>query len=118
MAPVAKLPNPCQTAAVTGSGAETRHIVNHITKNLGGGGGGGGGGGHGRCGYGWAGVVGGATAGRVREGGTPPAQLGGMGERCNPPPPGPPPSGVWGSAPEALRFGIKNPIAFITMRFN
>ena len=38
MAPVAKLPNPCQTAAVTGSGAETRHISQKI---WGGGGGGG-----------------------------------------------------------------------------
>ena len=37
------------------------------------GGGGGGGGG---------GTVRGAAPGRVREGGTPPAQLGGMGERC------------------------------------
>ena len=26
--------------------------------------------------------------------------------------------GVWGGAPEALRFGIKKSIAFITMRFN
>ena len=42
-----------------------------------------GGGGHnGRCGYRLGRVVGGATPGRVQEGGTPPAQLGGMGERC------------------------------------
>ena len=66
-------------------------------------GGGGGGGGHnGRCGYRLGRVVGGAAPGRVREGSTPPAQL----QRS--------PIGVWGSAPEALRFGIKNPIAFIT----
>ena len=60
------------------------------------------GGGHnGRCGYRLGRVVGGAAPGRVLEGGTPPAQLGGMGERCKYP------IGVWGSAPEALRFGIK-----------
>ena len=54
-----------------------------------------GGGGHnGRCGYRLGRVVGGAP-GRVREGGTPPAQLGGMGERCK----------------------LPHPIAFITMRF-
>ena len=42
-----------------------------------------GGGGHRRgCGEGWGEVVGGAAPGRVREGGTPPAQLGGVGERC------------------------------------
>ena len=46
-------------------------------------GGGGGGGGHnGRCGYRLGRVVGGAAPRRVREGGTPPAQLGEMGERC------------------------------------
>ena len=43
--------------------------------------GGGGGGGHNeRCGYRLGRVVGGAAPGRMREGGTPPAQLGGMGE--------------------------------------
>ena len=41
------------------------------SRNLERGGGGGGGG-----------TVRGAAPGRVREGGTPPAQLGGMGERC------------------------------------
>ena len=42
-------------------------------------GGGGGGGGHRRgCGKGWGEVVGGAGPGRVREGGTPPAQLEGV----------------------------------------
>ena len=41
------------------------------------------GGGHRRgCGKGWGEVVGGPAPGRVREGGTPPAQLGGVGERC------------------------------------
>ena len=41
------------------------------------------GGGHGRgCGNGWGEVVGGSAPGRVWEGGTPPAQLGGVGERC------------------------------------
>ena len=43
----------------------------------------GGEGGHnGRCGYRLGRVVGGAAPRRVREGGTPPAQLGDMGERC------------------------------------
>ena len=59
---------------------------------------GGGGGAHGRprCGYRLGRVVGAAAPGRVREGGTPPAQLGGMGERCKLPP--------GGLAPEALKF--------------
>ena len=61
-------------------------------------GGGGGGGGHnGRCGYRLGRVVGSAASGRVREWGTPPAQLGDMGER------GSSPIGVWGGATEALR---------------
>ena len=43
----------------------------------------GGGGGHRRgCGRGWGKAGCGAAPGRVREGGTPPAQLGGLGERC------------------------------------
>ena len=37
---------------------------------------------NGRRGYRLGRVVGGAAPGRVREGGTPPAQLGGIGERC------------------------------------
>ena len=43
----------------------------------------------------------GDAPGRVREGGTPPAQLGGMGERCELP------HRVWGSAPEANAFAFK-----------
>ena len=39
-------------------------------------------GGGGGWGGGGGGTVSGAAPGRVREGGTPPAQLGGMGERC------------------------------------
>ena len=49
------------------------------------------------------GRVGGAAPGRVREGGTPPAQLGGTGERLSSP------IGVCGGAPEAIAFCIVNP---------
>ena len=62
--------------------------MDHCIYMGGGGGGGGSGGsrnweGHRRgCGKGWGEVVGVAAPGSVREGGTPPAQLGGVGERC------------------------------------
>ena len=67
-------------------------------------GGGGGGWGHRRgCGKGWCEVVGGAAPGRVREGGTPPAQLGGVGERCKLPHRG------LGRSPRSQRFLRRKP---------
>ena len=64
----------------------------------------GGGGGHRRgCGKGWDEVVGGAGPGRVREGGTPPAQLGGVGERCKLPHRG------LGRSPRSQRFLRRKP---------
>ena len=48
-------------------------------------------------------VAGGAAPGRVREGGTPPAQLGGVWSVVSSP------IGVWGSAPEANAFCVENP---------
>ena len=66
--------------------------------------GGGGGGGHRRgCGKGWGEVVGGAAPGRVREGGTPPAQLGGVGECCKLPHRG------LGRSPRSQRFLRRKP---------
>ena len=63
-----------------------------------------GGGGHGRgCGNGWGEVVGGSAPGRVREGGTPPAQLGGVGERCKLPHRG------LGRSPRSQRFLLRKP---------
>ena len=71
---------------------------------IGRGGGGGGGGGHRRgCGKGWGEVVGGGSPGRVREGGTPPAQLGGVGERCKLPHQG------LGRSPRSQRFLRRKP---------
>ena len=65
---------------------------------------GGGGGGHRRgCGKGWGEVVGGASPGRVREGGTPPAQLGNVGERCKLPHQG------LGLRPRSQRFLRRKP---------
>ena len=64
---------------------------------------GGGGGGTGVCGKGWGEVVGGDAPGRMREGGTPPAQLGGMGERCMLPHRG------LGRSPRSQRFLRRNP---------
>ena len=62
------------------------------------------GGGHRRgCGKGWGEVVGGASPGRVREGGTPPAQLGGVGERCKLPHRG------LGRSPRSQRFLRRKP---------
>ena len=64
----------------------------------------GGGGGHGRgCGNGWGEVVGGSAPGRVWEGGTPPAQLGGVGERCKLPHRG------LGLRPRSQRFLLRKP---------
>ena len=53
----------------------------------------------GGCGKGSGKVVGGAAPERMRERGTPPAQLGGVGE----------PTGVWGGALEAIAFCIESP---------
>ena len=62
------------------------------------------GGGHRRgCGNGWGEVVGGSAPGRVREGGTPPAQLGGVGERCKLPHRG------LGRSPRSQRFLLRKP---------